>query len=155
MSRFLGLTCLILLPVLVSAVPAAAVLAAISSLPPGSATMDEQALRHNEDEAYRPARCSRGGLIPVCYRVPTTRKKLHVEYQIKCEPVCVPGCGRLAHCRDECSCGDVHIRQKKTLLKKVTETDVQSYEYKIKWVCRACAFGGGCGGSLAPQSASP
>jgi hypothetical protein len=93
--------------------------------------------------------CPRGGLYPVCRRVPVTKKKPHVEYDIKCEPVCVPGCSLLASCRDGCGCEHVRIRDKKTLLKKVTQQEVSSYEYKIVWVCGACAFGGCCGGPLA------
>jgi len=92
------------------------------------------------------------GFIPVCRRVPLTIKKPKVEYRMKCELVCVPGCGCLKHggrggC-DRCShgeCGDARIRQKKLLLKEVTEEERQSYEYKIFWVCPACAgFGGSC-----------
>jgi len=98
-----------------------------------------------EREPDRSAGCP-GGLVPVCRRVPTTRKKLHVEYDLKCEPVCVPGCGLLGHHAGECRCGSARVREKKTLLKKVTEQEIASHEYKIFWVCRACAFGTGCCG---------
>ena len=94
--------------------------------------------------------CPRGGLYPVCRRVPITKKKPHVEYDMKCEPVCVPGCSLLAGCHDDCDCGTARIRDKKTLVKKVTQQEVSSYEYKIVWVCRTCAFGGGCCGPATP-----
>jgi hypothetical protein len=105
------------------------------------------------DAAERDAlHCPRGGLYPVCRRVPVTKKKPHVEYDMKCEHVCVPGCSLLAECRDGdgCGCGNIRIREKKTLLKKVTQQEVSSFEYKIVWVCRACAFGGGCCGPATP-----
>jgi hypothetical protein len=90
-----------------------------------------------------PRHCPRGGLYPICRRVPLKKKKPHVEYQIKCEPVCVPGACLLGGCSTGCGCGTT-IREKKSLLKKTTEKEVDSYEYKIVWVCRACAFGDGC-----------
>lgn len=101
---------------------------------------------------------SRCGLVPVCYRVPITKKKKHTEYDMKCELVCVPGCSLLHGHHDGCSscsegcghdgCENVDIRKKLLLLKKVTEKEQESYEYKIKWVCPSCSgmIGGGCTG---------
>jgi hypothetical protein len=89
-------------------------------------------------------RCPRGGLYPICRRVPLKKKKPHVEYQMKCERVCVPAAGLLGGCSTGCGCGSTRIREKKSLLKKTTEKEVDSYEYKLVWVCRACAFGDGC-----------
>jgi hypothetical protein len=95
-------------------------------------------------------------LVPICRKVPVKKKKPHVEYDIKCELVCVPGCGCLGHgnsggvgCTDcdEGRCDDVRVRQKKTLLKTVTEKETESYEYKVEWVCADCAAGSGCCGS--------
>ena len=101
--------------------------------------------------------CGRPGMIPVCRCVPVTKKKSHTEYDTKCELVCVPGCGLLhGHCLgghgaghapgccdDGCpSCADVRIRQRKTLQKRVTEKEYDSYEFKIEWVPARCAFGG-------------
>lgn len=97
------------------------------------------------DDCMAPS-CTRARLYPVCRRVCVTKKKPHVEYDVKCELVCIPGCRLLESCRDGCTCGNAVIREKKTLLKKTTEKEVQTYEYKIVWVCRACAFGGGCSG---------
>lgn len=101
--------------------------------------------------------CGRPGMIPVCRCVPITKKKSHTEYDTKCELVCVPGCGLLhgrclgghgsGHspgcCDDGCpSCADVRIRQRKTLQKRVTEKEYDTYEFKIEWVPASCAFGG-------------
>lgn len=101
--------------------------------------------------------CGRPGMIPVCRCVPVTKKKSHTEYDTKCELVCVPGCGLLhgrclgghgsGHspgcCDDGCpSCADVRIRQRKTLQKRVTEKEYDTYEFKIEWVPASCAFGG-------------
>jgi hypothetical protein len=110
--------------------------------------------------------CGRPGMVPVCRRVPVTRKKTHTEYDTKCELVCVPGCGLLhghhaaghgrhgaaAGCCDDggTAGGAVQIRQKHTLLKRVTEKEYDTYEYRIEWVCASCAFGHGCCGP-APQ----
>lgn len=97
----------------------------------------------NEAE-YRAPGCCSGGLYPVCRRVAVVKKKPHVEYSVECEPVCVPGCSLLDGCSSGCSCSNATIRKKKTLLKKITEKESPSYEYKIFWVCRSCAFGPGC-----------
>lgn len=97
--------------------------------------------------------CGRPGMIPVCRCVPVTKKKSHTEYDTKCELVCVPGCGLLHGHDTKCmaagctgvgcpSCADVRIRQRKTLLKRVTEKEYDTYEFKIEWVPARCAFGG-------------
>lgn len=94
-------------------------------------------------------------LVPVCRKVPIKKKKPHVEYEMKCELVCVPGCGCLKHgtgpvgCTDcdDSRCDDVRVRQKKLLVKKITEKETDSYEYKVEWVCADCAAGRRCCGS--------
>jgi hypothetical protein len=94
-------------------------------------------------------------LVPVCRRVPVTKKKPHVEYEMKCELVCVPGCGCFKHgtahagCTDcdDSRCDDVRVRQKKLLVKTITEKETESYEYKVEWVCADCAAGRTCCGS--------
>lgn len=94
-----------------------------------------------------PPRC---GLIPVCRRVPVTVTKPQTEYRMETELVCEPGCGLRgcllpatgSHCD---GCDNATVRTKKRLVKKVTDQKVASYEYKVFWVCRACAgFGGRC-----------
>lgn len=95
-------------------------------------------------------------LVPICRKVPIKKKKPHVEYDMKCELVCVPGCGCLGHGQrggasctdcDDGRCDDVRVRQKKTLLKTVTEKETESYEYKVEWVCADCAAGRSCCGA--------
>jgi hypothetical protein len=95
-------------------------------------------------------------LMPVCRRVPIKKKTPHVEYEMKCELVCVPGCGCLRHgheapvgCTDcdDGRCDNVRVRQKKLLVKKVTEKETESYGYKVEWVCADCAAGRSCRGT--------
>lgn len=103
--------------------------------------------------------CCRGPkLVPVCRCVPTTKKKPKTEYEVECELVCVPGCGRHlfgkrhsdcsgcssdgAGCCDQPCCDHATIRKKKTLLKKVVDTEEDAWEYKLEWVCENCADGG-------------
>lgn len=101
--------------------------------------------------------CGGPKLVPVCRCVPTTKKKPKTEYDVKCEPVCVPGCGKHvfgkrqsgcsgccsdgAGCCDQPCCDRATIRQKKTLLKKVVEKEENAWEYKVEWVCANCAAG--------------
>lgn len=94
-----------------------------------------------------PPRC---GLIPVCRRVPVIINKPHTEYRMETELVCEPACG-LASCLRKhrhagcMSCEAATVRTKKRLVKKVTDQKTQSYEYRIRWVCAACAgLGGHC-----------
>ena len=106
--------------------------------------------------------CVSPKLVPVCRRVPATKKKTRTEYDVKCELVCVPGCSshlcgkRVGGCADGCSdgccdagpCEHATIRPKKTLLKKVVEEEEDAWEYKLEWVCAGCESGccppGGC-----------
>lgn len=87
------------------------------------------------------------GLVPVCHRAPETRKRAHTTYDIRCEPVCVPGGGCLRG-GGACGCGNASgtIRMKKTLVKKVTEEEVRGVRHEVRFVCRHCAGGdrGGC-----------
>lgn len=101
--------------------------------------------------------CCDRPLVPVCRRVPTTKKKPKTEYDVKCELVCVPGCSghscgkRHTGCSETCSesagccgtdcCKRASIRPKKTLLKTVVDEEVDAWEYKVEWVCADCAAG--------------
>lgn len=114
---------------------------------------------HTPGEPYKGGCLSCTGsprLVPVCRRVPVKKKTPHTEYEMKCELVCVPGCGCLTHghkavvgCTDcdEARCDDMRVREKKLLVKKVTEKETESYEYKVEWVCADCAAGRSCCGS--------
>jgi hypothetical protein len=127
-----------------TAVLVAAALAAEPAPPPPAEPVPAELPPPAAGPEVSPPRCPRGGLYPICCRVPLRKKKPHVEYQIKCERVCVPGAGLLGGCSTGCRCGTTTIREKKSLLKKMTEQEVDSYDYKILWVCRDCAFGDGC-----------
>lgn len=103
-----------------------------------------------------PPRC---GLIPVCRRVPVTITKPHTEYRMETELVCEPACG-LASClrthhRARCeSCTAATVRTRKRLVKKITDQKTLSYEYRICWVCPACAgLGGHCPRAAASSQA--
>jgi len=115
--------------------------------------------------------CGGPKLVPVCRCVPTTKKKPKTEYEVKCEPVCVPGCGKHlfgkrhsgcsgsspdgAGCCDQPCCDHATIRQKKTLLKKVVEKEEDALEYKVEWVCATCAAGCCPDGCSAGAAAAP
>lgn len=105
--------------------------------------------------------CDRGAMVPVCRCKPTTRKKQKTEYEVKCEPVCVPGCGGSACgkrpagcCGDGCDgdgccdtpCCNATVRSKKTLLKKVVDEEEPAMEYEVEWVCATCVGGCSAGG---------
>jgi hypothetical protein len=102
--------------------------------------------------------CGHPGMIPVCRCVPVTKKKPKTEYEVKCELVCVPGCGTFhpkhpcdkhhgcseagcTSCCDTPCCDNTTIRKKKTLMKKVVDEEYDAWEYKIEWVCAPCAVG--------------
>lgn len=97
--------------------------------------------------------CESPMLVPVCRRVPTTKKKQKTEYDVKCELVCVPGCrGHLCGkrrggcsggdgCCEQPCCDHATIRPRKTLLKKVVDEEEDAWEYKVEWVCAGCATG--------------
>jgi hypothetical protein len=89
-----------------------------------------------------------GGLVPVCHCAPETRKRAHTTYDIRCEPVCVPGGGGGLRGGGACGCGGSSgtIRMKKTLVKKVTDEEVRGVKHEVRFVCRHCAGGdrGGC-----------
>ncbi len=101
-----------------------------------------------------PRRC---GLIPVCRRVPVTVSKPHTEYHMECALVCEPGCCLTGCLRSPggggCDrCGHATIRTEKRLVKKVTEKKIASHEYKVCWVCPACA---GLGASVRKHASRP
>ena len=91
------------------------------------------------------------GLEPVCVCEPGTKKKPTTTYSMKCEPVCVPApCllhgGQANHHAPSCTdtpcdggCTDAVIRTKKTLLKTVTEEEVDVITRKVEYVCRHCS----------------
>lgn len=102
--------------------------------------------------------CGHPGMIPVCRCVPITKKRPKTEYEMKCEFICVPGCGKFeckhlcdkhhgctdagcTSCCDQPCCDNATIRKKKTLMKKVVDEEYDAWEYKVEWVCAPCAVG--------------
>lgn len=138
-----------------AAVPIASVLSVdVAPMPPERAgALESSELAATPEELSPPVSCPvppRCGLIPVCKRVPVTITKPHTEYRMETELVCEPACGLASclrkHIHAGCeSCEAATVRTKKRLVKKIIDQKTQSYEYKICWVCRACAgLGGHC-----------
>lgn len=155
--RLAGLVAIVVLglPAMVTGLPAAepapSVLAADGAAPSDAEAPAPEPVPISAPEPLPCPPPSRCGLIPVCRRVPVTITKPHTEYRMETELVCEPGCGGcLRGClhrhTGSCDrCENATVRTKKRLVKKVTEQKVASYEYKVFWVCRACAgFGGRC-----------
>jgi|688.fasta_scaffold300021_2 hypothetical protein len=114
--------------------------------------------------------CGGPKLVPVCRCVPTTKKKPKTEYEVECELVCVPGCGKHLfgkrhsgcsngdECCDHSCCDHAKIRRKKTLLKKVVDKEEDAWEYKVEWVCANCDSGccpDGCSAGVLPPPGQP
>jgi hypothetical protein len=114
--------------------------------------------------------CGGPKLVPVCRCVPTTKKKPKTEYEVECELVCVPGCGKHLfgkrhsgcsngdECCDHSCCDHAKIRRKKTLLKKVVDKEEDAWEYKVEWVCANCDSGccpDGCSAGVPPPPGQP
>ena len=93
--------------------------------------------------------CCEPRLVPVCRCEPTKKKKPKTEYEVKCELVCVPGCGShvcgkrhgCTSCCDTSPCRHATIRTKKTLVKKVVDKEEDALEYKVEWVRPDCDSG--------------
>jgi hypothetical protein len=93
----------------------------------------------------------------VCRLVPQVTKKPKIEYECKCEDICVPGrsCFVGTECVTDCNgctheekvyqptCGKVYT--KRTLVKKTTTVESCTYKCVAETVC--CNCGCSCGGS--------
>ena len=94
-------------------------------------------------------------LEPICVCEPGTKKKPKNEYETKCEPICVAGCGSkpwpfdwcheragcTSCCAEPCRCPG-WVRNRKTLKKETVDEEVPIIKRKVAYVCDACA---GCG----------
>lgn len=107
------------------------------------------------------ARC---GLEAVCVCECGTKKKPKTEYEVKCDPICVPRCSGLpwpfSLCRHGGGCTDcptdacrAWVRQRKTLVKETKDEEVSTIERKVKYVCCRCSATGktGCCGGELPE----
>jgi hypothetical protein len=92
------------------------------------------------------------GLVPICVCEPGTKKQPKVEFDVKCEPICVAGCGskpwsfgrRDAHvgctscCEEPCGCPG-WVRNRKKLQKNTTDEEVPTIKRKVAYVCDCCS----------------
>ena len=116
-----------------------------------SAAKKEKGKKDGEQED-RPAcgRCGATcGLVAFCRCEPGTKKKPKVEYDVKCDPICVAGCGGLpcrhgrgggSCCDDRCSeaCCNAWVRQRKVLKKTTTDEEVETIKRTVEYVCCRC-----------------
>ena len=106
------------------------------------------------------------GLRPVCVCKPGTKKQPRIEFDTKCEPICIPGCGGfpwlLRHrgapagctsCCDARDCCPGTMRYCNRLQKETVDEEKAVIERKVAYVCRPCQGGGtiGCCGSEPPR----
>lgn len=125
----------------------------------------QAATKDKKKEAEKPAcmRCGATcGLAPVCVCEPGTKKRPKTEFEATCEPLCVPGCGRmpwfLDACRDRTTCTSCcdepcacpsRVRFCKKLQKETVDEAKPTIVRKVKYLCRCCAgscTAGCCGG---------
>lgn len=91
------------------------------------------------------------GLTPICVCEPGTKKKPKVEFDVKCEPICVAGCsskpwpfGRCHErvgctncCEEPCRCPG-WVRNCKKLKKETVDEEVPTIKRKVAYVCDTC-----------------
>lgn len=92
------------------------------------------------------------GLAPVCVCEPGTKKKPQVEFDVTCEPICIPACSHecwpfgghasratcTACCEAPCECAS-RVRYCKKIKKETTDEEVPIVVRKVKHVCDCCA----------------
>jgi hypothetical protein len=102
------------------------------------------------------------GLAAVCVCEPGTKMRPKTEFEVKCEPICVAGCGskpwHLHRCRDRATCTSCceepcecpsRVRSCKRLRLETVDEEVPTVVRKVKYVCDCCAgrcAAGCCGG---------
>jgi hypothetical protein len=92
------------------------------------------------------------GLAPICVCEPSTKKQPKVEFDVKCEPICVAGCsskpwpfGRCEKrvsctscCEEPCRCPG-WVRNCKKLKKETTDEEVPTIKRKVAYICDCCS----------------
>jgi hypothetical protein len=92
------------------------------------------------------------GLEPICVCEPGTKKQPKVEFDVKCEPICVAGCsskpwpfGRCHErvsctscCEEPCRCPG-WVRNCKKLKKETTDEEVPTIKRKVAYICACCS----------------
>jgi hypothetical protein len=121
---------------------------------------DDSKKEKSKEESPTCMHCgSRCGLEAVCVCECGTNKKPKIEYEAKCDPICVPRCSGLpwpfSRCRHGGGCTDCQsdacrawVRHRKTLVKETRDEEVSVIERKVKYVCCQCSATGktGCCG---------
>jgi hypothetical protein len=84
------------------------------------------------------------GLTPICVCERGTKKKTRIEFESRCEPVCVAGCGGplprvcCTDCRAEpCACPG-RVRVCNRLRAHIVTEEVPAVIRKVRYVCRCC-----------------
>lgn len=103
-------------------------------------------------------------LEPICVCSPGTAKESRVEYDVVCDPICIPGCGSSpwpfgrrgpmgCSGRDDgpCDCPG-SLRNRKVLRKETREEETCVVERRVAYLCGPCA-GRGVAGCCASQAA--
>jgi hypothetical protein len=92
------------------------------------------------------------GLAPVCVCEPGTKKRATIEFDVTCEPICVPGCGSTprfldghgarANCTScseaSCACRG-RVRSCKRIRANAVDEDVPTVVRKVGYVCHCCS----------------
>jgi hypothetical protein len=105
-------------------------------------------------------------LRAICVCEPGTAKKPRTEYDVTCEPVCMPGPGRsccprtgaagagCTACAPPFSCPG-RVRHRKTLRRETVEDEVCVVARQVAYVCEACSTGRGVGCTGSKSSLFP
>ena len=116
---------------------------------------DKEKARDKPKEDEKPACMHCGatcGLEPICVCEPTTKKQPKVEFDVKCEPICVAGCsskpwpfgrchervGCTSCCEEPCRCPG-WVRNCKKLKKETTDEEVPTIKRKVAYICDCCS----------------
>lgn len=85
------------------------------------------------------------GLTPICVCERGTKKKTRIEFESRCEPVCIAGCGGPGSrvcCTDcdaePCACPG-RVRVCNRLRANTVTEEVPAVVRKVRYVCRCCA----------------
>ena len=91
------------------------------------------------------------GLEAICVCSPGTKKIPKVEYEVDCEPICMPGCGSTPWSfgrREPAGCSSCtveqpacpgRVRTRKLLRKETTEEEICVVERRVEYLCGPCS----------------
>jgi hypothetical protein len=118
----------------------------------------DQDKKEKEKKEPPPACISCGAtccLVPFCVCEPGTKKKPTYEFEVTCDPVCVPCCGSkpwpfgrkversgcTSCCSEPCECR-AWVRSRKKIKRETGEEDVPTIKRTVAYVCRSCSGDG-------------